>query len=84
MLAKVLLFGTPISDHFGLISLLAGIRADGIKTLRGAALSGKLTKKMRIRFTAHGDGRQSDFDRLELEVGSRGKSGTLDASKRYG
>ena len=52
VLVKATLYTTPISDDFGLISLLAGITEEGLEVLRGAALSGTLSKKVRVRFTA--------------------------------
>ncbi|KAL8786583.1 MAG: hypothetical protein Q9213_002720 [Squamulea squamosa] len=84
VLAKAVLFLTPISDDFGLISLLAGIQGNGIEKLRGAALSGKVSKKMRIRFSV-ADGRDMGrYHRLELQVDSQKRSDLLDAGRFYG
>lgn len=86
VLAKALLYGTPISDDFGLISLLAGIQGNGIEKLRGAALSGKLNRTVRIRFNARDDigGETLEYHRLGLEVDSQKKSDSLEAKRKYG
>ncbi|KAL8773554.1 MAG: hypothetical protein Q9209_001659 [Squamulea sp. 1 TL-2023] len=84
MLAKAVLFRTPISDDFGLISLLAGIHGKGIEKLRGAALSGKVSKKMRVRFSVAGGRDTGIYHRLELQVDSQKQSDLLDTKKFYG
>ncbi|KAL8691977.1 MAG: hypothetical protein Q9218_002901 [Villophora microphyllina] len=56
VLAKALLFGTPVSDDFGPVSLLAGVRESEVEKLRGAALSGRLRREMRVRFQDRGSG----------------------------
>ncbi|KAI4265950.1 MAG: hypothetical protein L6R38_009062 [Xanthoria sp. 2 TBL-2021] len=86
VLAKALLYGTPISDDFGLISLLAGIQGNGIEKLRGAALSGKLNRTVRIRFDTRDDvgGEALEYHRLGLEVDSQKKSDSLEAKRKYG
>ncbi|CAD6572301.1 MAG: hypothetical protein ASARMPREDX12_005101 [Alectoria sarmentosa] len=83
VLAKAALSTTPIGDGFGLISLLAGIREEGLEVLRGAALSGELSQKVRIRFTAS-KAEGLDYERLYLDLGSQAKSDRLDPKVRYG
>ena len=83
VLAKATLYTTPIGDGFGLISLLAGITDEGLHVLRGAALSGRLSEKVRVRFVARrveGLG----YERLYLELGSQAKSDRLDPEIEYG
>lgn len=80
---KALLYTTPIGDGFGLISLLAGIREEGLAQLRGAALSRKLSRDVTIRFSARNG---VDYDRLGFELDSHDRSHRfrLDPRKRYG
>ena len=84
VMVKALLYATPIGDGFSMISMLAGIREDGRELLRGAALSGKLTEDVRIRFTARDEGEDLGYDRLNLGLGSQAQSDTLDLGKLYG
>ena len=82
--AKSLLLGTPISEDFGLVSLLAAVSEDGVKELRGAALSGKLTKKMKARFIVRPSSKEDGYDRLELQLGSQERSNKIDKWTYYG
>ncbi|KAL8950810.1 MAG: hypothetical protein Q9222_003187 [Ikaeria aurantiellina] len=87
VLGKTVLFRTPISDDFGLISLLAGINGSSVEKLRGAALSGNLMKKIRVRFSVgHGrdDTGHTGYHRLELEVDSQKRSDILSPRMLYG
>lgn len=81
--AKATLYTTPVGDGFSLISLLAGITGEGLDVLRGAALTGKLTEKVRVRFVA-GKVDGLDYERLRLELGSKAESDRLDPGIRYG
>ena len=47
--ARVFLFPSPVTEGFGTISLLAGLRSDTAGILRGASLSGKLSKVVRVQ-----------------------------------
>ena len=83
VLAKAALYSTPIGDGFGLISLLAGITEDGLEILRGAALSGTLSEKVRVRFTVWKlDG--LEYERIHLALDSQAKSDRLDPFTKYG
>ena len=84
-LAKATLYTTPIADGFGVISLLAGVTDEGLEVLRGAALSGVLSEKVRVRFAVRGaaDGGLG-YQRLRLELGSRDASDRLDPKAEYG
>ncbi|KAL8724864.1 MAG: hypothetical protein Q9181_006641 [Wetmoreana brouardii] len=84
VLAKALMFGTPVGDEFGLISLLAGVKESGVEKLRGAALSGKLKREVRVRFKDSGAGVKDGYGRLELELGEEQKTDLLMREKYYG
>ena len=83
-LGKLLLFGTPLTDDSRLVSLLAGTRDDCAKKLRGAALSGKLSKKVKIHFVADDEQSVYGCNRLRLELDGHGKSDTLNKEILYG
>ena len=83
VLVKATLYTTPISDDFGLISLLAGITEEGLEVLRGAALSGTLSKRVRVRFTAlKVEG--LEYEKLQLYLGYQDKSDRLHPKIKYG
>ena len=83
VLAKAMLYPTPIGKKFGIISILAGITEEGHEGLRGAALSGTLSQKIRVRFlTRKVEG--LEYERLELDLGSQVKSDGLDPKVKYG
>ncbi|KAL8721601.1 MAG: hypothetical protein Q9225_001765 [Loekoesia sp. 1 TL-2023] len=84
VLGKALMFDTPVSDDFGLISLLAGVKESGVEKLRGAALSGKLKREMRVRFRDWGADVKDGYRRLELELGEEQKTDLLMEGKYYG
>ncbi|KAI4254555.1 MAG: hypothetical protein LQ352_003026 [Teloschistes flavicans] len=84
VLMKALLYGTPLSDDFGLISLLAAVRENVVAKLRGASLSGKLRQEMKLRFMDRGDQDRDRWRRLELEVGEEEKGDLLISGKCYG
>lgn len=79
---KALLHTTPMSDNFGVISLLAGFKGGDPRALQGAALSGKLTSDVKVTFNARDCGLR--YERIEIELGSNGKSTKLRPDKLYG
>ena len=81
-LGKAILHRTPISDNFGVISLLAGFDPRDSKALQGAALSGKLTRDVKITFNARDCGLRDE--RIEIELDSHRKSTKLRRDKLYG
>ena len=83
VVAKATLYTTPIGNSFGLISLLAGITEEGLEVLRGAALSGKLSAKVRVRFVAR-KVEGLDYERLYLDLVSQVKSDRLSPKIKYG
>ena len=83
VLAKATMYTTPIGNRFGIISLLAGITEEGREAMRGAALSGTLAQKVRVRFVRRrleGLG----YERLQLDLGSTVRSDRLETGVRYG
>ncbi|KAG8525630.1 uncharacterized protein KY384_009274 [Bacidia gigantensis] len=82
--AKLTLFGTPISDDFGVVSLLAALGEDEIRKLQGAALSGQLSKTMRVRFVVNGRGADATYDQLQIELDSKEPSDRLTKRMLYG
>ena len=83
VLVKALLYGTPIGEGFGVVSLLAGVRQESLEVLHGAALSGKLHNTVRVRFAVK-EGAAMEYERLELDLGVQGRSDSLDPKKFYG
>ena len=47
---KGFLYPVPVSDDFGLVSLLSGVKTDCLKLLHGAGLSGRLRDDVHVRF----------------------------------
>ena len=83
VLAKATLYTTPIGNGFGIISLLAGVTEEGHEVLRGAALSGTLSQKVRVGFmTRKVEG--LEYERLHLDLGSQVRSDRLDPKIMYG
>ncbi|KAL9581248.1 MAG: hypothetical protein Q9212_004010 [Teloschistes hypoglaucus] len=84
VLMKALLYGTPLSDDFGLISLLAAVRESGVAKLRGAPLSGKLTQAVKVRFMDRGRREGDGWRSLEMELGEEERGDLLVRGERYG
>ncbi|KAL8773634.1 MAG: hypothetical protein Q9203_004347 [Teloschistes exilis] len=84
VLMKALLYGTPLSDDFGLISLLAAVRESGVAKLRGASLSGKLRQEVKVRFMDRGRREGDGWRRLELELGEKERGDLLIRGEQYG
>ena len=82
--SKSFLVGTPVTDGFSVVSLLAGIQEEGIQKLRGAALSGKLRDKLRVRFLTEDDQKGLGYNSLRMETGSNREGDFLDRGKLYG
>ena len=83
VLGKAMLCTTPISNGFGIISLLAGVTEEGHEILRGAALSGKLSQKVSVRFlTRKLEG--LEYERIYLDLDAQVKSDRLDPKVKYG
>ena len=87
-LGRMLLYSTPVSDKFGLVSLLAGVSRDSLDLLRGAAFSGELRRPVRIRIVKvdrddegpHGHREAS----IEYELDAQGKHDSIEEGTVYG
>lgn len=53
LLSTLLMYNTPLDSGFGTIALLAGVRTETLKLLKGASLSGKLKKSIRVTIDVH-------------------------------
>lgn len=85
-LGRVLMYATPISNGFGLISLMAGTSREGVDILRGAAFSGQLERPVTVRISIVDD--QSVETRqgasVEYELNAPGRQGRIEKGKVYG
>ena len=87
-LGRMLLYSTPVSNKFGLVSLLAGVSRDSLDLLRGAAFSGELRRPVRIRILKvdrddegpHGHREAS----IEYELDAQGKHDSIQEGTVYG
>jgi hypothetical protein len=53
---KLWLFHCPVDENVGLVSLLAAVEPETLDVVQGAALSGRLSRRVRTRFVIK-DGR---------------------------
>ena len=53
LLSTLLTYNAPLDSGFGTIALLAGVRTETLKLLKGASLSGKLKKSIRVTIDVH-------------------------------
>lgn len=83
------LYQSPVTDNFGIISLLAAAHDSNSEVLRGAALSGKLKRPLPLRFAMDMQqdpvGMESANQPRSLKVifDSRGKGVRLEKKMRY-
>ena len=85
--ADLIMHRVPISRGFGLVSLLAGIRADNLKMLEGASLSGKIDRPLRVRVAVAEPEKglkdqEKDSLRIEYVLRDKRKTGTLPSWRR--
>jgi hypothetical protein len=50
---RILFYTTPVSNNFGITTLLAGAERSSLDVLDGASFSGKLTRKVRVQILVH-------------------------------
>lgn len=75
-------YKTPIGKGFGLISVLSGIRGDNLDQLRGAGLSGTLTRTVPIRIIVKDSSRS--HPRIQYSLGDALEAtGELDIKETY-
>ena len=80
-----LLYHTPISDGFGLVSVLAGIERDSLDRLQGAALSGSLIKPVSMHISVLGTEEGPGYRRIQYSLANTyQKPSTLDRKEKYG
>ena len=87
VLGKAVLHTSPISENFGIISLLAGATGgSNSQSLQGAAFSGTLKRDVKIAFKVRNKISESAYDRLEVDVdvGSQERSAKLHPRTLYG
>jgi len=75
------LYDTPLSQGFGLVSILAGVQRDSLDILAGATLSGELERPIRLSIDASGKGVSSP--RVFYVVGGENKNGHVFHGKKY-
>ena len=85
LLTRVFLFSSPVTEGFGTISLLAGLRSDSAGVLRGASLSGKLSKLVRVQMVVrNGDGYEDEgANRIEYILNGHGRNDVVTSGKVY-
>ena len=85
IVGKALLYSVPISEGFGLISLLSGVNKESLDILQGAALSGTLQRDVRVQFdVVHNDeDRGNQPGRVRIALDSEKPSGSLRRRKTY-
>ncbi|KAF8850440.1 hypothetical protein BDZ45DRAFT_194104 [Acephala macrosclerotiorum] len=81
------LYNTPIGEGFGLVSVLAGADTSTLAILRGAGLSGKLAKEVKVHIEVGGDDEvdaMHDSGAIKIVFGEGGRSGRLRNGYMYG
>ena len=79
LLGRCLLYEVPVSENFGITTLLAGASRKTLDALDGAAFSGKLTRKVRVQIRVHDDhaGMKPDVQSLRYIFGSNESNSRL-------
>jgi hypothetical protein len=82
------LYGTPVGEGFGLVSVLAAADTSTLGILNGAGLSGRLSKEVKMRFEVANDDNAEDSLRKSAKVkilfDEGGESGRLRSRYLYG
>lgn len=75
----------PIDGGFGMIALLAGVRVESLKFLKGASMSGELNNRLRVRFLVKESGMHDGKDepRIEYILGDNEPHTLLPHSPQY-
>lgn len=84
MVWKACLYGTPVGEGFGLIAMLAGLSSRSIGILRGASLSGKLKRPVKVRIDVQeprGVIQSGKEAQIQYSLDIDGRSGTV--QRRY-
>jgi hypothetical protein len=81
----ILLYHTPISDGFGLVSVLAGIERDSLDRLQGAALSGNLIKPVSMHISVLKKIQTEGYRRIQYSLADvYQKPSILERKEKYG
>lgn len=72
----------PLSEGFGVISLLAGARPESLRVLHGAALSGKLSRTVGLRFFVRYSPDKSRGE-ISIDFDQRGRNAYLQNERIY-
>jgi hypothetical protein len=86
MLASItLLYHAPISDGFGLVSVLAGIERGSLDRLQGAALSGSLIEPVSMHISVLKKIQPEGYRRIQYSLADTyQKPSTLERKEKYG
>jgi hypothetical protein len=84
-LVALMMYGTPMSQGFGMVSVLAGVDKKSVDLLSGATFSGRLKIPMGLRIKVRTDSTQEDdrLHRVEYIVGERGSQGEVRFRTKY-
>ena len=85
---KSFLYSIPVSDGFGLVSLLSGVEKESLRLLGGAGLSGTLGDDVYVRFVVGNDEGTDNTVRARVrvlleKVASSERSGKIDRKTVY-
>ena len=81
-ISKAYLYKTPVSDGFGLISLLSSAKVNDLSTFYGAGLSGELKRAVRVSFNVDKD-KDTEHGRVRVHFNSQGTSDLLKPKVTY-
>ena len=93
LVVRAVLYSSPVTEGFGIITLLAGLSPDSANVLRGATLTGKLSQVVKVQMVAvqHGDGSHDEQgfaggqeDHFEYIIDGKGRNSTVSHKKTYG
>ena len=83
-IGTLVMYSTPISRGFGMVSVMAGVNRESVDLISGAAFSGKLTKPTGMRIKIHEDPLSKDEgQRVEYVIGEKGHQGEVRMRARY-
>ncbi|PMD45635.1 hypothetical protein L207DRAFT_617375 [Hyaloscypha variabilis F] len=84
------LYETPVSEGFGLVSMLASAEPGTPGILKGAGLSGKLASEVKLRFEIENDGYDNvehlfkKSGKVKIFFGEGGRSSHLKSGSTHG
>jgi hypothetical protein len=77
------LYGIPIARGFGIISVLAGFQEGESNLLKGASLSGKLSRPVKMSFYLKARRSPKDYDSIGIRLGSETNKGVVIRHIKY-